>query len=114
MRHNRLLLFENQNYLLIFVWKYQTNTLISAIMNLYPQEWLALPDGRRYQGETIENSCIPHGLGIITLDDDQHFYVGEFAHGKRHGRGFTLTHKQWEAVEPVWVNGTGSTASHCL
>ena len=75
-------------------------------MNLYPQEWLALPDGRRYQGETIENSCIPHGLGIITLDDDQHFYVGEFAHGKRHGRGFTLTHKQWEAVEPVWVNGT--------
>ena len=83
-----------------------SNTLISVIMNLYPDKWLALPDGRRYQGETLENSCIPHGLGIITLDDESHFYVGEFAQGKRHGRGFLLTHKQWEAVEPVWVNGT--------
>ncbi|MGN1246897.1 MAG: hypothetical protein ACI4UN_09700 [Muribaculaceae bacterium] len=75
-------------------------------MLLYPDRWLELPDGRRYQGETLENSCTPHGLGIITLGDDHHFYVGEFAHGKRHGRGFTLTHKQWKAVEPVWVKGT--------
>ena len=75
-------------------------------MLLYPNEWLALPDGRRYQGETLENSNVPHGLGIITLDDYLHFYVGEFVNGKKHGRGFTLTHKKWEAVESVWVNGT--------
>ena len=75
-------------------------------MNLYPKDWLALPDGRRYQGETLENSSIPHGLGIVTLGDDHHFYVGEFAYGKRHGRGFLLTHKEWDAVESVWVNGT--------
>lgn len=75
-------------------------------MNLSPEKWLALPDGRRYQGETLADSLTPHGLGIITLCDYSHFYVGEFAHGKRHGRGFTLTHKQWNAVEPVWVKGT--------
>ena len=75
-------------------------------MNLYPKDWLALPDGRRYQGETLQNSGIPHGLGIVTLGDDHHFYVGEFAYGKRHGRGFLLTHKEWDAVESVWVNGT--------
>lgn len=75
-------------------------------MNLYTDKWLALPDGRHYQGETLENSKIPHGLGIITLEDNNHFYVGEFAKGKRHGRGFMLTHKQWKAVEPVWVNGS--------
>ena len=78
-------------------------------MNLYPKDWLALPDGRRYQGETLENSSIPHGLGIVTLGDDHHFYVGEFAYGKRHGRGFLLTHKEWEAVESVWVTGGGET-----
>lgn len=75
-------------------------------MNLYPEKWLALPDGSRYQGETLADSLTPHGLGIITLGDDLHFYAGEFAHGKRHGRGFTLTHKKWEAVESVWINGS--------
>ena len=75
-------------------------------MRLKPEQWLTLPDGRRYQGETNEVTNMPDGLGIITCEDFNHFYVGEFRDGKRCGRGFLLTHEQWSAVEPVWVNGS--------
>ena len=75
-------------------------------MRLEPEQWTALSDGRRYQGETNEVTNLPDGLGIITCDDLSHFYVGEFRDGKRCGRGFLLLHEQWSAVEPVWVNGT--------
>ena len=75
-------------------------------MRLEPEQWLTLPDGRRYQGETDEVTNMPDGLGIITCEDFNHFYVGEFRDGKRCGRGFLLTHEQWSAVEPVWVNGS--------
>ena len=74
-------------------------------MFLYPDEWTALPDGRRYQGETDPATRLPHGFGIVAIDDT-HFYAGEFAFGKRHGRGFVITHEIVSEEENVWVNGT--------
>ena len=74
-------------------------------MNLHPDKWALLPDGRRYQGDTDTSTMLPHGLGIIALDDC-HFYAGEFVGGKRHGRGFVIEHTAEEREEEVWVNGT--------
>ena len=74
-------------------------------MNLHPDEWALLPDGRRYQGDTDTSTMLPHGLGIIALDDS-HFYAGEFVGGKRHGRGFVIERTAEEREEEVWVNGT--------
>lgn len=74
-------------------------------MNLHPEEWALLPDGRRYQGETDKSTKLPHGFGIIAIDES-HFYAGEFVGGKRHGRGFIITHEITRKEEDVWVNGT--------
>ena len=74
-------------------------------MKLHPEEWALLPDGRRYQGDTDTSTMLPHGLGIIALDDS-HFYAGEFVGGKRHGRGFVIERTAEEREEEVWVNGT--------
>lgn len=74
-------------------------------MNLHPDEWALLPDGRRYQGETDKSTMLPHGFGIIAIDDS-HFYAGEFVGGKRHGRGFVIEHTVEEREEEVRVNGT--------
>ena len=74
-------------------------------MNLHPDKWALLPDGRRYQGDTDTSTMLPHGLGIIALDDN-HFYAGEFVGGKRHGRGFVIERTAEEREEEVWVNGT--------
>ena len=74
-------------------------------MNLHPDKWALLPDGRRYQGDTDTSTMLPHGLGIIALDDS-HFYAGEFVGGKRHGRGFVIERTAEEREEEVWVNGT--------
>lgn len=74
-------------------------------MNLHPDKWALLPDGRHYQGDTDTSTMLPHGLGIIALDDN-HFYAGEFVGGKRHGRGFVIERTAEEREEEVWVNGT--------
>lgn len=74
-------------------------------MNLHPDKWALLPDGRHYQGDTDTSTMLPHGLGIIVLDDC-HFYAGEFVGGKRHGRGFVIERTAEEREEEVWVNGT--------
>ena len=74
-------------------------------MNLHPDKWALLPDGRHYQGDTDTSTMLPHGLGIIVLDDS-HFYAGEFVGGKRHGRGFVIERTAEEREEEVWVNGT--------
>lgn len=74
-------------------------------MNLHPDKWAVLPDGRHYQGDTDTSTMLPHGLGIIALDDS-HFYAGEFVGGKRHGRGFVIERTAEEREEEVWVNGT--------
>ncbi|MGM9802691.1 MAG: hypothetical protein ACI308_00785 [Muribaculaceae bacterium] len=74
-------------------------------MLLHPDEWALLPDGRRYQGETDKSTMLPNGLGIIALDDS-HFYAGEFAQGKRHGRGFLIIHTTKQQEEDIWVNGS--------
>ena len=74
-------------------------------MNLHPDKWALLPDGRHYQGDTDTSTMLPHGLGIIALDDS-HFYAGEFVGGKRHGRGFVIERTAEEREEEVWVNGT--------
>ena len=74
-------------------------------MNLHPDKWALLPDGRHYQGDTDTSTMLPHGLGIIALDDC-HFYAGEFVGGKRHGRGFVIERTAEEREEEVWVNGT--------
>lgn len=74
-------------------------------MNLHPDKWALLPDGRHYQGDTDTSTMLPHGLGIIALDDS-HFYAGEFVGGKRHGRGFVIGRTAEEREEEVWVNGT--------
>lgn len=74
-------------------------------MNLHPDKWALLPDGRRYQGDTDTSTMLPHGFGIVAIDDT-HFYAGEFACGKRHGRGFVITHEIVSEEENVWVNGT--------
>lgn len=75
-------------------------------MRLKPEKWQALPDGRRYQGSLNNETNLPDGLGIVTCEDFNHFYVGSFRNGKRHGRGFLLVHEKWSAEEPVWVNGS--------
>ncbi len=65
-------------------------------MNLYPKDWLALPDGRRYQGETLENSTIPHGLGIVTLGDDHHLlFCDRYGHVFKLGLDETHNYHQW-------------------
>lgn len=74
-------------------------------MILYTERWMQLPDGRRYQGECDETTHLPQGLGIIALDKD-HFYVGEFKQGKRHGRGFIIYHEVYSRKEQVWVSGS--------
>ena len=74
-------------------------------MILYPKEWPLLPDGRPYQGEIDKTNSLPHGLGIILLDDS-HYYAGEFRNGKRHGRGFIIHHVVTDKLEKVWVNGS--------
>ncbi|MGN0213578.1 MAG: hypothetical protein ACI4AH_02075 [Muribaculaceae bacterium] len=74
-------------------------------MLLHPEEWALLPDGRRYQGETHKQTLLPDGLGIIALDDT-HFYAGEFAQGKRHGRGFLIIHTTKQQEEDIRVNGS--------
>ena len=74
-------------------------------MKLHPDKWALLPDGRHYQGDTDTSTMLPHGLGIIALDDS-HFYAGEFVGGKRHGRGFVIERTAEEREEEVWVNGT--------
>ena len=74
-------------------------------MNLHPDKWALLPNGRHYQGDTDTSTMLPHGLGIIALDDN-HFYAGEFVGGKRHGRGFVIERTAEEREEEVWVNGT--------
>lgn len=74
-------------------------------MILSPEEWPLLPDGRPYQGECDQKTRLPHGLGIIPLDDS-HYYAGEFRKGKRHGRGFIIHHEVTEKQEKVWVNGS--------
>ena len=74
-------------------------------MKLHPDKWALLPDGRRYQGDTDTSTMLPHGLGIIALDDN-HFYAGEFVGDKRHGRGFVIERTAEEREEEVWVNGT--------
>ena len=67
-------------------------------------DWHCLPDGRRYLGAL--SGELPNGLGIITLEDTNHFYAGEFVNGKRHGRGFLLTYLHWTTVESVWERGS--------
>lgn len=74
-------------------------------MILYTERWMLLPDGRRYQGECDETTHLPQGLGIIAIDKD-HFYVGEFKQGKRHGRGFIIYHEVYSRKEQVWVSGS--------
>ena len=74
-------------------------------MILYTERWMQLPDGRRYQGECDETTHLPQGLGIIAIDKD-HFYVGEFKQGKRHGRGFIIYHEVYSRKEQVWVSGS--------
>ena len=59
-------------------------------MILYPNKWILLPDGKRYQGEIDKATGLPHGLGMMALDATT-FYAGEFSNGKRHGRGFLIT-----------------------
>ena len=59
-------------------------------MILYPNKWILLPDGKRYQGEIDTATGLPHGLGMMALDATT-FYAGEFSNGKRHGRGFLIT-----------------------
>ena len=74
-------------------------------MILYPEDWMPLADGRRYQGELDETTQLPHGLGIIPIDDNN-FYAGEFKQGKRCGRGFIINHEITRLQEKVWVNGS--------
>ena len=75
-------------------------------MRLYPEKWQELPDGRRFRGEISQETNLPDGLGIVTCEDFNHFYVGEFRNGKRCGRGFLLHHEKWSALESVWVRGS--------
>lgn len=74
-------------------------------MILYPNEWQLLPNGKRYQGEIDKATGLPHGLGMMALDA-MTFYAGEFSNGKRHGRGFLITHKVEEKEGKKWVNGS--------
>ena len=74
-------------------------------MILHPNEWLLLPNGKRYQGEIDKATGLPHGLGMIVLDA-MTFYAGEFSNGKRHGRGFLITLKVEEKEGLRWVRGT--------
>ncbi len=68
-------------------------------------DWPVLPSGQSYFGNQSDDNK-PNGLGVITLEDDHHFYIGEFVNGKRHGRGFLLTHEEWDSIESVWVRGS--------
>ena len=74
-------------------------------MILYPNEWILLPNGKRYKGEIDKATGLPHGLGMMALDAAT-FYAGEFSNGKRHGRGFLITHKVEEKEGKRWVSGT--------
>ncbi|MDD5989544.1 MAG: hypothetical protein PUC38_08755 [Bacteroidales bacterium] len=74
-------------------------------MILHPNEWQLLPNGKRYQGEIDKATGLPHGLGMMALDA-MTFYAGEFSNGKRHGRGFLITHKVEEKEGKKWENGS--------
>lgn len=74
-------------------------------MILYPNKWILLPDGKRYQGEIDKATGLPHGLGMMALDATT-FYAGEFSNGKRHGRGFLITLEVEEKEGLRWVRGT--------
>ena len=37
-------------------------------MILYPNKWILLPDGKRYQGEIDKATGLPHGLGMSARD----------------------------------------------
>lgn len=74
-------------------------------MILYPDKWILLPDGKRYQGEIDKATGLPHGLGMMALDATT-FYAGEFSNGKRHGRGFLITLEVEEKEGQRWVRGT--------
>ena len=74
-------------------------------MILYPNKWILLPDGKRYQGEIDKATGLPHGLGMMALDATT-FYAGEFSNGKRHGRGFLITLEVEEKEGQRWVRGT--------
>ena len=68
-------------------------------------DWPVLPSGQSYFGNQSDDNK-PNGLGVITLEDDHHFYIGEFVNGKRQGRGFLLTHEEWDSIDSVWVRGS--------
>ena len=74
-------------------------------MHFRVDDWPVLPSGQSYLGNLSDDNQ-PNGLGTITLEDDHHFYIGEFVNGKRQGRGFLLTHEEWDNVEDVWQRGT--------
>ena len=42
--------------------------LTEKTMILYPDKWILLPDGKRYQGEIDKATGLPHGLGMMALD----------------------------------------------
>jgi hypothetical protein len=44
----------------------------------------AWPDGRRYEGEYIDDK--KQGFGIFFWPDGRQ-YIGQWGHGKQHGRG---------------------------
>lgn len=71
-------------------------------MILHTDEWLELADGKRYLGAVDNETGQPQGLGIVAIDD-MHFYAGDFVMGKRHGRGFIITHGLEVREEPVWI-----------
>lgn len=79
--------------------------LTEKTMILYPNKWILLPDGKRYQGEIDKATGLPHGLGMMALDATT-FYAGEFSNGKRHGRGFLITLEVEEKEGQRWVRGT--------
>lgn len=74
-------------------------------LNLKPERWMHLPDGRKYLGELDVITLEPNGLGIVELGEGT-YYAGEFRSGIMAGRGMILTYKEWVSLDQVWRPGS--------
>lgn len=74
-------------------------------LNLKPECWMSLKDGRKYLGAIDALTLEPDGLGIVALSEGT-FYAGEFRSGLMAGRGMVVTCEEWDSLDPVWRPGS--------
>jgi hypothetical protein len=67
------------------------------------QATVFFPNGVHYKGR-VNRLREPHGWGILSLPDGRK-HVGEFSHGRAHGRGVEYLSGEGKSQEGVWDGG---------